>query len=161
MLSPTKAHSGKTLTMMDMATTNSLHSKEMLVLTHTEPVSKIDLDALMEMEMDIQTKETHSLLTKTNGQTPILTEGERNVQHPATTRLAKLDVRKLFVHRVCETMCDRVLDLGLAEGGCDLKLDELIETGVLSQVVAMHELGAVLNLTPGREEEEREEKKRF
>ena len=76
MLSPTKAHSGKTLTMMDMATTNSLHSKEMLVLTHTEPVSKIDLDALMEMEMGIQTKEMHSLLTKTNGQTPILTEGE-------------------------------------------------------------------------------------
>ena len=77
MLFPTKAHSGKTLTMMDMATTNSLHSKEMLVLTYTEPVSKIDLDALMEMEMDIQTKEMHSLLTKTNGQTPILTEGRQ------------------------------------------------------------------------------------
>ena len=67
MLSQMKALSGKTLTMTDMAIIHFLHSKVMHVPTHTELVSKTDSDALMETEMDIQMKETHSLATLHNG----------------------------------------------------------------------------------------------
>ena len=71
-----KEHSGKTLIMMGMAIILSLHSKAMLVLPHTEPVSKTGLDALTVMETDTQTKEMYSLPIKTNGQILILTVAE-------------------------------------------------------------------------------------
>ena len=50
------------------------HSKAMHVPIHTELVSKTDSDALMETEMDIQMKETHSQATLLNGQTPTPTD---------------------------------------------------------------------------------------
>ena len=74
MLFQMKALNGKTLTTMGMAIIHFLHSKAMHVPIHTELVSKTDSDALMETEMDIQMKETHSQATLLNGQTPTPTD---------------------------------------------------------------------------------------
>ena len=67
-------HNGKTVIAMVMEIIHYPLPKVMNVPTHTEPVSKIDSDALTGMEMGIQMRETHSQVIVLNGQTQILTD---------------------------------------------------------------------------------------